>query len=254
MQTPTNINWLQIVQLLAMGAAFAGISISQTQITEIAAGVGAMIAVGTMIIHTFFNHSPNGPIAKAINEAWIAGKNGLKNPAPLAVLLAFLIMPVIFLGGCSQLSNFFSNASTPIGDGGTVISGLQVTYLGLCPAGSTVSYCISSKGDAKSASAVATLTMSQLVSAYETGGNVTQLESQLLTDITQWDTLINDLSAKAGRKADILSNIVTILGVVIPVGQDIYNAIQQAAGNYSNAQLNTLVQTIESQNAQIQAL
>jgi hypothetical protein len=263
MNTPSNINWTQLAILAMSLFGFFGIHITGTQqaaitnaLPQIVTGVTSLVAIATMLIHTFYNHGADGPIAKAIqngfNKGYDAAKGSIPRSSIVPCLFALLLVPMFLLGGCGTLGG--SSTSGDIGNSLTIVSGVQTTYLGLCPAGSNVSYCVSSRSGAKSASAIVALTASQLVSAYEAGGSVTTLEQQLLTDITQWDALLNDLNAKSGKKKDIATDVVTILGVLIPVGTDIYNAIQEASGNYTNSQLNALVATIQSQNNQIQAL
>jgi hypothetical protein len=170
----------------------------------------------------------------------------------LVKVLPFLLIGMLSLGmyGCSTI--FSDDTGNKIGEGLTVGSGFQQAYIGFCVTGANPQ-CDNYVADAKKASHVFTVTATDLVHTYETGGDTNLLMAQLVADAVDLQNLLNDFKSKAKIKQLDPGTIIVLLNTALQVYPQVAALIEGLKHGISNAQLDRLVQAIQDQDSQIQA-
>jgi hypothetical protein len=125
----SNINWTQLVGLLATLLALFGINLDpHTQAAIVAVIVGAT-AVATWVLHTFVNHPNNVEAAQSLVADAV---NAAKKSAP--VLVAFAFVMLTGLGGCAALSDAAASlaaaavSGTPAPGQAKTVFGAELTF------------------------------------------------------------------------------------------------------------------------------
>lgn len=127
----SNVNWTQLVGLLATLLALFGIRLDPaTQAAAVTAIVG-LTAVATWVLHTFVNHPSNVAAAQTLVADAV---NAAKKTAPALAAFALAALATTGLGGCSTLENAAASlaanavSSTPVPGQAKTVFAAKLTF------------------------------------------------------------------------------------------------------------------------------
>ena len=126
----SNVNWTQLVGLLAMLLALFGIDLDPHTQAAIIAAIAALTAVATWVLHTFVNHPNNIAAAQTLVTNAV---NAAKKAAPALTLFAALVLSA-GLGGCAALTDTAVTlaadavSGTPVPGQAKTVFGAELTF------------------------------------------------------------------------------------------------------------------------------
>lgn len=246
--TPTNINWTQLIGLIAMVAAFIhpGFTIPADIQTALVVAIGAATTVITWIMHTFVNPPMTGLRPP--------GKLGFSKHA--AHLLLVFVVGGLAVGGlqrCAMVQDWVGGSGKQLGQLLVLGKGGQTTYISLCSPVPKPSYC-PDPATGKRASHIFTSVAVDAVGTYEAHGDTAALLSALERDVADIVGMINEAKARSGKPQLGVTEIVTIIQLAIQLGPQLWADFKAISGVPTDEQLNGWVQAIRDNDARIQLM
>lgn len=238
-------------------AAFGAVGLRSgltASVLKVLAALGIDVSGGVPNVENIKTQLATGRAAAAS-----AARNAARNGTAALILGLILLGGVGGLYGCASTGSGGGSAAQAIGDGLAVGSGFQGAYITTCLGLAPPSYCVGTLPNAKKASHAFAVTAADLVHTYEAGGDTTLLLAQLVADAADLQGLItqmqNAVHANARGRSTAIDpiTVITLLNTGLQVLPQVVALVQELKNGVSNTQLDTLVQTIQNQDAQIQA-